>query len=112
MKYYHDLYMSDNLISKRTDIITKIKNDQWQFEKYLVVLTENEKNHLEFFNAVLLLQRLILKENLFVIGIADGYQGALEMVKQITEEVYEKTQGVNIRDYLLAKEREYEESNE
>ena len=112
MKYYHDLFMSENLISKRTDIITKIMNDQWQFEKYLVVLTKNEKNHLEFFNSVLLLQRVMSKDDLFVVGIADGYQGALELVQKITEEVYATTGNVDIRGYLLAKEREYEESNE
>ena len=111
MKYYHNLYISENLEDKRTDIITNIANNKWQFEKYLIVLTENEKNHLEFFNAVLLLQKVIEKDNLFVIGIADGYQGALEMVQKITEEVYANTKGADIRGYLLAKEQEYEESN-
>ena len=111
MKYYHNLYMNENIEEKRTDIITNIMNDKWQFDKYLIVLTENEKNHLEFFNSVLLLQKIIPKDDLFVVGIAEGYEGALEMVQTITEEVYEKTQGVDIRGYLLAKEREYEESN-
>ena len=86
-------------------------NNKWQYEKYLIVLTENENNHLEFFNSVLLLQEIISKDNLFVVGIAEGYEGALEIVQMITEEVYENTQNVDIRGYLLAKEREYEESN-
>ena len=111
MRYYHNLYISEKLEEKRTDIITNIANDKWQFEKYLIVLTENENNHLEFFNSVLLLQKVILKDNLFVVGIADGYQEAVEIVRMITEEVYKNTQDVDIRGYLLAKEQEYEESN-
>ena len=111
MKYYHNLYMSENLEAKRTDIITNIMNNKWQFDKYLIVLTENEKNHLEFFDSVLLLQKVISKDTLFVVGIAEGYQGALEMIQRIAEEVYENTHGLDIRSYLLAKEQEYEESN-
>lgn len=105
MKYYHDLYLSDSLISKREDIIEKLEKNQWQLSKFLIVLSQSENNHLEFFDSVLLTQNLMPKEELFVIGIADSYIGAVDLVQKITEEVYEKTEGTNIRNYLLKKER-------
>lgn len=105
MKYYHDLYLSDSLISKKEDIIEKLEKNQWQFSKFLIVLSQSENNHLEFFDSVLLTQNLMPKEELFVIGIADSYIGAVDLVQKITEEVYEKTEGTNIRNYLLKKER-------
>ena len=51
------------------------------------------------------------KEDLFVVGIASGYDEALKLVKQITEEVYEETGRTDIRNYLLNKQQEYEKGN-
>ena len=104
MKYYHDLYLSKSLLSKKETIIEKLESNQWQLSKYLLVLAQNEKNHLEFFDSVLLTQNLMPKEDLFVVGIADSYVGAVDMVQKITEEVYASTGNTNIRSYLLSKE--------
>ena len=104
MKYYHDLYLSKSLLSKKETIIEKLENNQWQLSKYLLVLAQNENNHLEFFDSVLLTQNLMPKEDLFVVGIADSYLGAVDMVQKITEEVYASTGNTNIRSYLLSKE--------
>ena len=108
MKYYHALYLSEKLVSKKDTIIEKIEQDKWQIDKYLIVLTKDGRNHLEFYSAVMLLQKVFSKEDLFVVGIADGYGGALELVQQITQEVYDETQGTDIRGYLLNKQKEYE----
>ena len=104
MKYYHDLYLSKSLLFKKDEIIKKLENNQWQLSKFLLVLAQNEKNHLEFFDSVLLTQNLMPKDDLFVIGIADSYVGAVDMVQQITEEVYASTGNTDIRNYLLSKE--------
>ena len=111
MKYYYDLYLDDKLIPKREEILAKLEQDKWQFEKYLITLTKNEKNHLEFYTSVLLIQKAIEKEDLFLVGIASGYESALELVEKITQEVYDKTKGTDIRNYILNKQQEYEEGN-
>ena len=111
MKYYHALYMSEELIRKKAEIIEKLEKDKWQMEKYLVVLAKNERNHLEYFHSVLLLQKSISKDDLFVIGIANGELGAMELVEKITQEVYDETKGTDIRSFILQKQKEYEEGN-
>lgn len=111
MKFYYALYMTEKMIPQKEEILKKLKNDELQFEKYLITLTKNEKNHLEFYNSVLLIQKAIPKDELFVVGIANGYNEALELVEKITQEVYDKTQGVDIRTYILQKQQEYEEGN-
>lgn len=111
MKFYYALYMDEKIISCKEEVLTKLKNDEWQFEKYLITLTKNEKNHLEFYNSVLLIQKTIPKEDLFVVGIANGYEEALELVEKITQDVYDKTKGVDIRNYILQTQQEYEEGN-
>ncbi len=109
MKYYHNLYLSDGLKEKKEDIIYKLEHDKIQLNKYVLVLAENENNQLEFYNAALLLQRQWKKKRLFVAGIADGFEEALYLVKKITEEVYDRTQNVNIRAYLLEQQKKFEE---
>ena len=111
MKYYHALYMSEELIRKKAKIIEKLEKDKWQMEKYLVVLAKNERNHLEYFHSVLLLQKSISKDDLFVIGIANGELGAMELIEKITQEVYDETKGTDIRSFILQKQKEYEEGN-
>jgi len=41
-----------------------------------------------------------------VVGLADGYDSALELIRQITEEVFAATQSVDIRHYILQKHNE------
>lgn len=108
MKYYHRLYVSDGLREKKEEIIYKLEHDKFQLHKYVIVLAQSEKNHLEFYDAALLLQKIYKKETLFVVGIADGYDEALLLVKQITQEVYDKTKGADIRTYLRKQQREFE----
>ena len=111
MKYYHALYMSKKLISKKTEIIEKLQNNKLQIEKYLITLAKNEKNHLEIFNSILLIQKSIAKDELFVVGIADGELAAMELVEKITQEVYDETKGTDIKKYILQKQKEFEEGN-
>ena len=111
MKYYGALYLSDKLAHQKEELLKKLENNAFQFEKYLVVLAKGRQNHLEIFNSVLLMQKTISKEELFVVGIANGYGEALELVEKITQEVYDVTKGADIRNYILQKQQEYEEGN-
>ena len=112
MKYYFSLYVDEQIKEKKTKIINKIENDKWQLETYLIALTKNEANHLEIFHSLLLAGNMVEKEDVFIVGISSGYAKALELVEKITQEVYDKTNGTDIRNYILNKQREYEEGNE
>ena len=111
MKYYYALYMDERIREKQEIVLKNIEDNKWQLEKYLIVLTKNEKNHLEIFNSVLLMQQSMSKDDLFIVGITSGYTEALEIIEKIAQEVYDKTGGIDIRKYILQKQREYEERN-
>lgn len=111
MKCYYALYMDEKVIPMKKEILNKIQKDEWQFEKYLIVLSQNEKNHLEFYHSVLLLQKAVKKDDLFLVGIASGYQEALDLVEKITQNVYDETNGTDIRNYILNKQQEYEKGS-
>ena len=106
MKYYRHIYLTEGLEKKKDKIIQKLESNKFQISIHLLVLSRNEKNHLEIINSVLLLQPDYPKEDYFVVGIAKSYDDALELVEKITEEVYHETEGTDIRSYILEKEQE------
>lgn len=106
MKYYKHLYLEEGLDKKKEKIMKKIEEGKFQFGIHLIILSGNGNNHLEIMNSNLLLQKDYPKEEYFVVGIAKDYAGALEMVEQIAQEVYNETKGADIRSYILNKEQE------
>ena len=109
MKYYFNLYWSEEIVGKEKEILNKLGHEKVLLNKYLITMTENDANHLEFFDSVLLKQKLIKRDDLFIIGIAEGYSGALEVVERITQDVYDATKGTDIRHFLLTTQKDFEE---
>ena len=108
VKFYHDLYVSENWVNKKKKIMKKLKENRLQPEVYVITLAGGMQNNLEFYSSMLLKQHLFEKKELFVVGIADGYMDALDMVERITEDVFRETGDAKIRRYLLARQDEYE----
>jgi len=111
MKFYHRLYLSEELVSKKMKIINKLEKNKLQIEIYLIVLAKSPQNHLEIFNSVYLLQDKIEKDDLLIVGITKDKQDAIQLVEKITQEVYDETNGTDIKTYILHKQQEYEEGN-
>lgn len=106
MRYYKYLYLSDKIKQKRDKIIRRIEQNKLQHDIYLLLLPRSDRNQLEIIHTGYLLQPDYPKEDLFVVGIANSYDAALELVEKISQEVYDNTNEVNIRNYILRKEQE------
>jgi len=106
MKYYKKLYIGEGLTGKREEVIRRLNQRELLLNIYIITLAQGEQNHLEFFDASLLHQEMIAKQKLFVVGIAAGYDEALEVVEKITREVYDETRDTDIRNYILNREKE------
>lgn len=76
------------------------------YDIQLLVLPRTEKNQLEIINPNLFLQRNYPKGEYFVVGIAKGFEEALEILEEIVQNVYNETRGADIRSYILNKEQE------
>ena len=111
MKYYYKLYASESLEKKKLRILSRIDEGEFIVNKYLIVLAQNEINHLEFFDSAFVTQKMVEKQDLFVVGLAEGYAGAVQIVESIVNEVLTMTGGTNIRGYLLEKQLEFENRN-
>lgn len=108
VKCYCDLYVSDPLEKKKNKVIRNLMEGRLQPSVYLITLSRGEQNHLEFFSALLLKQPVFDQAELFVIGIANGYDDALYLVEEITQEVLEQTGGTNLRGYITARQEQFE----
>lgn len=109
IKCYCELYVSDGLQKKKQKVIRKLMERALQPTLYVLTLAQGEQNHLEFFPAYLLQQPMYDDTLLFVVGIAEGYDSAMYLVEEITQEVLAQTKGTDIRRYLAKRQREFEE---
>lgn len=105
MRYYKHLYLAEG-IKKKEKIIRKLEEKKLQMNIHVITLARNEKNQLEIYNSMVFLQPDFPHDDFFVVGLAKGYEDAVEMVEEIAREVYNKTKGADIRSYILEREQE------
>ena len=110
IEFYCDLRVSECWQEKVEKIKRKPRSNSVLPDVFVIALSQGEQNQLEFFSAILMKQHVFDNSSLFVIGIADGYDDALYMVEDITRTVYEKTGSADIRRYILARQREFNET--
>lgn len=106
MKYYSNLYVSEGLKKKKNKVISRLERKKIQPDLHVIMLPECDHNQLEIVSAMYLLQPGYPRKNRIVVGLARGYEEALEMVEKISREVYEATGDLKIRDYIQAKGQE------
>lgn len=109
IKCYCDLYVSEGLKRKKNKILKKLMERALQPTIYILTLAQGEQNHLEFYPALLLQQPWYDDAQIFVVGIADGYDTAVYLVEEIIHEVLDKTGGTDIRRFLAERQSRFEE---
>ena len=110
MKFYCDLYVSECWQKKKAKIIKKLKANRVQPQVYVAALAQGGQNELEFFSSILLKQHVFDNAEIFVVGIADGYDEALLMVRDITAKVYHASGDAGLRAYIPKRQEEYEKT--
>ena len=107
MEFYCNLYVSECWQEKKAKIIKKLKKNRIQPQVYVITLAQGEQNQLEFFSSILLKQHVFEHADLFIVGIADGYDEALAITEKITGEVYGKTGNLDLRKYFLDRQKDF-----
>lgn len=109
MKFYCNLMMSDILIAKKERVISDIENRKASFNRFVIVLSEKE--NLEIHSTMALSKSVWKDKEWFVVGIATGYADALDMIKNLTQLVYNDTKDANLKEYILNKQEQWEKEN-
>lgn len=103
MTWYDDLYVGESIIHKTNKIKWKICHNAGQLNIYVITLASNGSNLLDIIPAKELLQKGYPKHELYIVGLAKGYEEAVEVAVSIVDLVYQKTGGFAIRSYLMEK---------
>lgn len=103
MIWYKNLYVGEGIGRKAERIKWKIRHNAGQLSIYVIALASNEKNLLDIIPAQELLQKSYPKKNLYVVGLAKGYDEAIQTASSIVMDVYRKTGTFTVRDYILSK---------
>jgi len=109
IKCYCDLYVSHGLKPKKNKILKKLMERTLQPSLYILTLARGEQNHLEFYPALLLQQPWYDEAEIFVVGIAEGYDAAVCLVEEIVRQVLEETGETDIRRFLAERQGRFEE---
>lgn len=104
MRYFKELYISEELKGREEEVISHLEKKEFQFRIYLIALPENDRNQLEIYHSGMLNQEWYQDKDVFVVGLAKGYLQALELVRRITEETVKETGDADIRQYILKRQ--------
>ena len=103
MRFVSNLFICDKLEKKQKRTIWKIKHNVYMADVYLIALASNSENLLEVIHTVYLHQKSYPSKELVIVGLAKGYNEALELTKQIIDEVYTKTKGFDVATFFRNK---------
>jgi len=84
----------------RFSIIQGIRKEQCRPGIYVITPASNGNNILDIYPAMVLKNPYYKEKELLVLGIADGYQEALKVAGTIVEEMYQKTGGFCLDEFL------------
>ena len=100
MRWAENLYLSEKTAKKKDKIIRKANRGVGMVSIYFITLASNEQNLFEIFHAAHLKQPAFYQRNPYVVGIASGYEEALELLQQMVEDIYRATSGFPVREYF------------
>ena len=103
MIWYEHLYLGESIPNKNA----KIRRLKWKISHraflgnlYLIVLCRYGTGLLEIIPARELKQKCYPRQNLYVAGLAKGYQEALETAAAIVADVYKNTGGFGVKSFF------------
>ena len=100
MTWLDDLYVGESIVHKTNRIKWKICHNAGQLNIFVIALASNESNLLDIIPAKELLKKGFPKQNLYVVGLAKGYDEAVEVAASIVDLVYHKAGGFAVKKYL------------
>lgn len=100
MKWAKRLFISDEAKQKKTRTIWKLKRGKSVFGVYVITLSANPANQLDIFESSSLMNKRYPKDDLVVVGIAKGYDDALELVNKMAQKTVDITGDTDIRAFV------------
>lgn len=100
MRFAKGLYTGEGIRNSRK-VKWKLKHRAGQINLYIIALC-NGSDQLEIYHCALLQQHFYRSNPPYIVGIAKGYQEAVELVQKMLEDIFRKTGHYNLKEYFLA----------
>lgn len=91
MHWYCHLYVGEKAKRHRFAMIQAIRENRLSPLAYVITPASNGNNLLDIYPAAMLLMPGFPKDDLWILGIASGYWEALELVRKIVDDIYQRT---------------------
>ncbi len=98
--WHEELYIEEKIKKHKKLYISKINKEKFIVSVYCITLASNPENLLDIISASELKWHHYKRNNIVIIGLCGSREGAMELVADIVNEVYNKTGNFNIREYL------------
>lgn len=105
MLWYKYLYVGEKAGKHRFSMIQHIRRNRSQPDTYVITPASNGNNILDIYPSASLLHPYYKEQELLVIGIAKGYEEALEVARVIVDEMYQETGAFMLEPFLEEKEK-------
>ncbi len=99
MKFYKNLYIGET-IKDAKKVKRKLATGAGQLGIYVITLCKG-RDQLEIYHAAFLQQKYYRKNPPFIVGIANGYGEAVEIIQKIAEETYASNGSGDLKNYIL-----------
>lgn len=104
IEWYKDLITDEIIGDSYDEIVCNIINRKIVHNIYCICIPSNDKNLLDIINANEFKFSYYDKVTTKVIGISKGKNNAINVVKNLVENVYKNTGNYNVKEYFLNKE--------
>lgn len=102
MRFYKKIYMSPSLAKKRKKVLWKLRTGRPQPTVYIITLASNNDLFEIYHSGMLKHKYFQKKENApYIIGIAEGYYGAVDLVTDMIQDVFTATGCYNVKAYFV-----------
>ncbi|MGN0334181.1 MAG: hypothetical protein ACI4DV_00770 [Lachnospiraceae bacterium] len=104
MKWAVNLYTTEKTKKKLPLIMWRTGKKKLQPNVYFLTIASNEKHLMDIFHSSMYLQSVFQKMNPEIIGIAEDYDRALELMTQIILDVQNKNGDFDVRKFFVFEE--------
>ena len=98
--WYKNLYVGETAKGREKKIRHQVNRGRFLPGLYLITYAANEKDQLDIIESRYLVQKRVRNTLPEIIGVAFGYQEALEIVREIAAEAFENTGDCDFRHFL------------
>lgn len=106
MRWYNQLYVGKKAKKRRFRMIQNIRSRKMQPDTYVITPAENGNNILDIYPSIVLLQPYYEEKDCLILGIAYGYREALLVARDIVDDMFQQTGGLDLQDFLNRNERQ------